>query len=71
MIDDGAVFEELRGDAKFTTENTAFYLEDTEINHHLLGSFEQIRLNFVVGVVFFTTKLTKISQGGTLKCIEI
>ena len=52
MMDDGAVFEELRGDAKFTTENTAFYLEDTEINHHLLGSFEQIRLNFVVGVVF-------------------
>lgn len=52
-MDDGAVFEELRGDAKFTTENTAFYLEDTEINHHLLGSFEQIRLNFLVGVVFF------------------
>ena len=52
-MDDGAVFEELRGDAKFTTQNTAFYLEDTEINHHLLGSFEQIRLNFVVGVVFF------------------
>ena len=52
-MDDGAVFEELRGYAKFTTQNTAFYLEDTEINHHLLGSVEQIRLNFVVGVVFF------------------
>lgn len=53
MDDDGAVFEELRGDAKFNTENTSFYLEDTEINHHLLGSFEQIRLNFMVGVVFY------------------
>ena len=26
-MDDGAVFEELRGHAKFTTENRAFYLD--------------------------------------------
>ncbi len=63
MIDDGAVFEELRGDAKFTTENTAFYSEDTEINHHLLGSFEQIRLNFVVGVVFLPQCSQRFHKG--------
>ena len=62
-MDDGAVFEELRGDAKFTTENTAFYLEDTEINHHLLGSFEQIRLNFVVGVVFLPQCSQRFHKG--------
>ncbi|OWR13449.1 hypothetical protein CDW55_11085 [Chryseobacterium sp. VAUSW3] len=63
MIDDGTVFEELRGDAKFTTENTAFYLEDTEINHNLLGSFEQIRLNFVVGIVFLPQCSQRFHKG--------
>lgn len=65
MMDDGTVCEKLRGDAKFTTENTAFYLEDTEINHHHLGSFEQIILNFLVGVVFLPQCSQDFTRGHT------
>lgn len=59
----GRFLKKLRGGAKFITENTAFYLDDTEINHHLLGSFEQIRLNFVVGVVFLPQCSQRFHKG--------